>query len=69
MARHRSAVVAAVIFQLINPPMETTPIATDAPPYETPQWLLAVSSGLTAVGLKSYFQLCTRTPMLPYRSK
>src|SRR5436309_2466270 len=29
--------VAAVIFQLINPPMQTTPIATDEPPYETPQ--------------------------------
>jgi aquaporin Z len=30
-------VVAAVIFQLINPPMQTTPIATQEPPYETPQ--------------------------------
>jgi len=29
--------VAAVIFQLVNPPMQTTPIATDEPPYETPQ--------------------------------
>jgi hypothetical protein len=28
--------VAAVIFQLVNPPMQITPIATDAPPYETP---------------------------------
>lgn len=28
---------AAVIFQLINPPMQTTPIATDEPPYETPR--------------------------------
>src|ERR1044071_1680500 len=30
-------VVAAVIFQLINPPMQTTPIATDEPPYKTPR--------------------------------
>jgi len=29
--------VAAVIFQLVNPPMQTTPIATDEPPYETPR--------------------------------
>jgi hypothetical protein len=36
MARHHSTVVAAVVFQLINPPMQTTPIATDEPPYETP---------------------------------
>ena len=28
--------VAAVIFQLINPAMQTTPIATDEPPYKTP---------------------------------
>jgi aquaporin Z len=28
--------VAAIIFQLINPPMQTTPIATDEPPYKTP---------------------------------
>jgi aquaporin Z len=28
---------AAVIFQLVNPPMQTTPIATDEPPYETPR--------------------------------
>jgi hypothetical protein len=25
-----------VVFQLINPPMQVTPIATDEPPYETP---------------------------------
>ena len=31
-----AAVFAAVIFQLINLPMQTTPIATDEPPYETP---------------------------------
>jgi H+/Cl- antiporter ClcA len=64
MARHLFAVVAAVVFQLINPPRQTTPIATDAPPYETQQYLFAVSAGLTAVGLKSYFQLCARTRML-----
>src|ERR1044071_1267464 len=29
--------VAAVIFQLVNPPMQTTPIATDEPPYKTPR--------------------------------
>jgi aquaporin Z len=30
-------IVAAVIFQLINPPLQTTPIATKEPPYETPK--------------------------------
>ena len=29
--------VAAVIFQLVNLPMQTTPIATDEPPYKTPR--------------------------------
>src|SRR5213082_631056 len=29
--------VAALIFQLVNPPLQTTPIATDEPPYETPR--------------------------------
>jgi hypothetical protein len=29
--------VAAVIFLLINPPMQTTPMATEEPPYETPR--------------------------------
>jgi aquaporin Z len=29
--------VAAMIFQLVNLPMQTTPIATDEPPYETPR--------------------------------
>jgi hypothetical protein len=28
--------VAAAIFLLVNPPMQTTPIATDEPPYKTP---------------------------------
>jgi aquaporin Z len=37
VADFAAAVVAAVIFQLINPPMQTTPIATDEPPYETPR--------------------------------
>jgi len=37
LANFAAAVVAAVIFQLINPPMQTTPIATDEPPYETPR--------------------------------
>ena len=32
-----AAIVAAFIFNLINPPAQTTPIATDEPPYETPQ--------------------------------
>src|SRR5947209_5136529 len=34
LADFAAAVVAAVIFQMINPPMQTTPIATDEPPYE-----------------------------------
>jgi aquaporin Z len=37
LADFAGGVVAAVIFQLINPLMQTTPIATDEPPYETPQ--------------------------------
>jgi hypothetical protein len=37
LADFAAAVVAAVIFQMINPPMQTTPIATDEPPYETPR--------------------------------
>jgi len=37
VANFAAAVVAAVIFQLINSPMQSTPIATDEPPYETPQ--------------------------------
>ena len=32
-----AAVFAAIIFNLINPPAQTTPIATDEPPYETPR--------------------------------
>jgi len=37
VANFGAAVVAAVIFQMINPPLQTTPIATDEPPYETPR--------------------------------
>lgn len=36
VANFGAAVVAAVVFQLINPPMQVTPTATDEPPYETP---------------------------------
>jgi aquaporin Z len=32
-----AALAAAVVFNLINPPAQVTPIATDEPPYETPQ--------------------------------
>src|SRR2546429_702899 len=37
LADFAAAVVAALVFNLINPPTQTTPIATDEPPYETPQ--------------------------------
>jgi len=37
LANFAAAVLAAVIFQMINPPMQTTPIATKEPPYETPR--------------------------------
>jgi aquaporin Z len=37
LADFAAAIVAAIIFQLINQPMQTTPIATDEPPYETPR--------------------------------
>jgi aquaporin Z len=36
-ANFGAAIVAAVVFNLINPPAQTTPIATDEPPYETPR--------------------------------
>jgi aquaporin Z len=32
-----AAIVAALIFKMINPSQQVTPIATDEPPYETPQ--------------------------------
>ncbi len=37
LADFAAAVVAAVVFQMINQPMQITPIATDEPPYETPR--------------------------------
>src|SRR5213076_799444 len=37
LADFAAAVVASVIFQMINQPMQTTPIATAEPPYETPR--------------------------------
>jgi len=37
VADFTAAVLAAVIFQMINPRMQTTPIATNEPPYETPR--------------------------------
>ncbi len=37
VANFAAAIVAAVIFQVINSPMQKTPIATDEPPYETPR--------------------------------
>lgn len=37
VANFGAAIVAAIIFNLINPPAQTTPIATDEPPYETPR--------------------------------
>jgi aquaporin Z len=36
VANFAGGAVAAIIFQLINPALQTTPIATDEPPYETP---------------------------------
>jgi aquaporin Z len=37
VANFAAAAVAAVVFNLINPAAQTTPIATDEPPYETPR--------------------------------
>lgn len=37
LANFAAAVVAAFVFNMINPPTQTTPIATDEPPYETPR--------------------------------
>jgi aquaporin Z len=36
VANFAAGAVAAVVFQLINPPMQVTATATDEPPYETP---------------------------------
>src|SRR4029434_4450328 len=46
LADFTAAVLAAVIFQLINPRMQTTPIATDEPPYETPRYLSRSTSNM-----------------------
>jgi aquaporin Z len=37
LANFGAAIVAAIVFNLINPPAQTTPIATNEPPYETPR--------------------------------
>jgi aquaporin Z len=37
VADFAAGVAAALVFNLINPPAQVTPIATDEPPYETPQ--------------------------------
>jgi aquaporin Z len=37
VANFGAAIVAALVFNRINPPAQTTPIATDEPPYETPR--------------------------------
>ena len=37
LADFGAAIVAAIVFMLINPPAQATPIATDEPPYETPR--------------------------------
>jgi aquaporin Z len=36
VANFAAGILAAVVFQLINPPLQSTPIATEEPPYETP---------------------------------
>jgi aquaporin Z len=37
VADFAAAVVAALVFHMVNPPLQTTPIATDEPPYERPR--------------------------------
>ncbi|MDQ6940360.1 MAG: aquaporin [Verrucomicrobiota bacterium] len=37
VANFAGAIAAALVFNMINAPAQTTPIATDEPPYETPQ--------------------------------
>ena len=37
VADFAAAIAAALVFNWINPPAQVTPIATDEPPYETPQ--------------------------------
>jgi aquaporin Z len=36
VANFAAAIMAAIVFNIINPPAQVTPIATDEPPYETP---------------------------------
>src|SRR5256884_5980036 len=46
LANFAAAVVAGVGFNLINPPTQTTPIATDEPPYQKPpqRWIFTAYS-------------------------
>jgi len=37
VANFGAAIIAAIVFNIINPPAQRTPIATDEPPYETPR--------------------------------
>jgi aquaporin Z len=37
VANFSAAIVAGIVFNLINPPAQVTPIATDEPPYQTPE--------------------------------
>ena len=37
VANFAAGVAGAFVFNMINPPLQTTPIATDEPPYETPK--------------------------------
>ena len=37
LANFLAAIIGAFVFNLINPPAQTTPIRTDEPPYETPR--------------------------------
>jgi aquaporin Z len=37
VANFAAGVLAAIVFNVINPPAQTTPIATSEPPYETPK--------------------------------
>jgi aquaporin Z len=37
VANFAAAIIAAIVFNMINPPAQVTPIATDEPPYETPR--------------------------------
>ncbi len=37
VANFAAGLVGALVFNMVNPPLQTTPIATDEPPYETPK--------------------------------